>query len=168
MPHNRLPRVMKHYSPRRNHGRPLKRLLDAWDRNRSTSGPTPWQIYDDDDDNNNQCHQKNLGQLHNTLWERVLCGTFSMHVIISIWAEYINCSYQICNNKTCLILTNVIFWPVQVLECKLNQLLVQGPVKDHKYVLPIAIFILRWTTPHSFLVFFVSFWSLRNTVFFDR
>jgi hypothetical protein len=27
---NRLPRVMKHYSPtgRRNHGRPLKRLLD--------------------------------------------------------------------------------------------------------------------------------------------
>jgi hypothetical protein len=30
------------------HGRPLKRLLDAWDRNGSTSGPTPWQIYDDD------------------------------------------------------------------------------------------------------------------------
>jgi hypothetical protein len=30
MPHNKLPRVMKHYSPtgRRNHGRPLKRLLD--------------------------------------------------------------------------------------------------------------------------------------------
>jgi hypothetical protein len=26
---------MKHYSPsgRRNHGRPLKRLLDKWDRN---------------------------------------------------------------------------------------------------------------------------------------
>jgi hypothetical protein len=45
--------VMKHYSPtgRRNHGRPLKRLLDAWDRNGSTSGPTPWQIYDDDDKN---------------------------------------------------------------------------------------------------------------------
>ena len=47
-----IPRVMKHYSPtgRRNHGRPLKRLLDTWDRNGSTSGPTPWQIYDDDDD----------------------------------------------------------------------------------------------------------------------
>jgi hypothetical protein len=31
MPHNRLPRVMKHYSPTggRNHGRPLKRLLDT-------------------------------------------------------------------------------------------------------------------------------------------
>ena len=42
---------MKQYSPtgRRNHGRPLKRLLDAWDRNGSTSGPTPWKIDDDDD-----------------------------------------------------------------------------------------------------------------------
>ena len=40
---DRLPRVMKHYSPtgRRNHGTPLKRLLDTWDRNGSTSGPTP-------------------------------------------------------------------------------------------------------------------------------
>jgi hypothetical protein len=30
MPRNRLPRIIKHYSPtgRRNHGRPLKRLLD--------------------------------------------------------------------------------------------------------------------------------------------
>jgi hypothetical protein len=26
----------------------LKRFLDTGDRNRSTSGPTPWQIYDDD------------------------------------------------------------------------------------------------------------------------
>jgi len=43
---------MKHCSPtaRRYHGRPLKRLLDTWDRNGSTSGPIPWQIYDDDDD----------------------------------------------------------------------------------------------------------------------
>ena len=47
MPRNRLPRVMKHYSPtgRRNHGRPLKRLLVTWDRNGSTSGPSPWQIW---------------------------------------------------------------------------------------------------------------------------
>jgi hypothetical protein len=31
MPCNRLPRVMKHYSPtgRRNHGRPWKRLMDT-------------------------------------------------------------------------------------------------------------------------------------------
>jgi len=43
---------MKHYSPigRRSRGRPLKRLLDTWDRNGSTSGLTPWQTYDDDDD----------------------------------------------------------------------------------------------------------------------
>ena len=54
MPRNILPRVMKHYSPtgRRNHGRHLKSLLDTWDRNGSTSGPTAWQIVvvDDDDD----------------------------------------------------------------------------------------------------------------------
>jgi len=51
MPRNRLPRVIKHYSTkgRRNYRRPLKRLLDTWDRNGSTSGITPWQIYDDDD-----------------------------------------------------------------------------------------------------------------------
>jgi hypothetical protein len=37
---------MKHYSltGRRNHGRPLKRLLDMWDRNGSTSDTIPWQI----------------------------------------------------------------------------------------------------------------------------
>jgi len=31
MPRNRIPRVIKHYAPsgRRNHGRPLKRLLDT-------------------------------------------------------------------------------------------------------------------------------------------
>jgi hypothetical protein len=35
-----------HYSPtgRRNHGKPLKRLLDTWDRKGWTSGPTPWHI----------------------------------------------------------------------------------------------------------------------------
>ena len=35
---------------RRNHVRPLKRLLDTWEWNGLTSGPTPWKIYDDDDD----------------------------------------------------------------------------------------------------------------------
>ena len=52
MPRNRLPRVRKYYSPtgRKNHGGPLKRLLDTWDRNGSTSDPTSWQIYHDDDD----------------------------------------------------------------------------------------------------------------------
>ena len=50
MPRNRLPRLMKHYSPtgRRNYGRHLKRLLDTWDWNGSTSGLTPWEIYDDE------------------------------------------------------------------------------------------------------------------------
>ena len=65
MPRNRLPRVMKHYCPtgRRNHGRCLKRLLDTWDRNGSTSGPTAWQIYDDDDDDNVTVHDlMNLGK----------------------------------------------------------------------------------------------------------
>jgi hypothetical protein len=52
MPRNKLPRVMKHYCPtgRRNRGRPLKRFLDTWDRNGSTSGQTAWKIDDDDDD----------------------------------------------------------------------------------------------------------------------
>ena len=49
MPRNtrRLPRVIKHYFPtgRKNNGRLLKRLLDTWDRNRSTSGPTAWDIW---------------------------------------------------------------------------------------------------------------------------
>jgi len=42
MTRNRLPRVMKYYPPTggRNHGRPLKRLLDTLDQNGSTSGPT--------------------------------------------------------------------------------------------------------------------------------
>jgi len=43
MPRDRLPRILKHYSPtgRRNRGRPLKRLLDIRDQNGSTSGLTP-------------------------------------------------------------------------------------------------------------------------------
>ena len=48
--------IMKQYSPtgRRNYGRRLKSLLDAWDRNGSTSGPTPWKIDDDDDDDDDK------------------------------------------------------------------------------------------------------------------
>ena len=47
MPRNRLPKVMKNFFPTfgRNYGRLLKRFLDTWDRNGSTSGPTPWQIW---------------------------------------------------------------------------------------------------------------------------
>ena len=74
MPRNKLPRVMKYYSPtgRRNHGRPLKRLLDTWDRNGSTSGQTPWKVYDNDDDDddntltsNSKEHSCLLGKLPN-------------------------------------------------------------------------------------------------------
>jgi hypothetical protein len=51
IPRNKLPRVMKRYwlTGRMNHGRPLQKLLDMWDRNGSTIGPNSWQI---DDDNN--------------------------------------------------------------------------------------------------------------------
>jgi hypothetical protein len=43
IPRNRLTRLIKTTpkKDRRNQGRPLKRLLDVWDRNGSTSGPTP-------------------------------------------------------------------------------------------------------------------------------
>ena len=69
MPRNWLPRVMKHYSPTgiRNHSSLLKRLLDTWDRNGSTFGPTPWQIYDDADDDNDDYYYYQF--LQNTLWE---------------------------------------------------------------------------------------------------
>ena len=62
MPRNRLPRVIKYYSPtgRRNHGRPLKRFLDTWDRNVWTSGPTPWKIYDDDDNDDENFASQNF------------------------------------------------------------------------------------------------------------
>jgi hypothetical protein len=43
MPRNRLLRLIRklHTKRQKNHGRPLKRLLDAGDRNGSTSGPAP-------------------------------------------------------------------------------------------------------------------------------
>jgi len=81
MPHNRLPRVMKHYCPtgRRNHGWPLKRLLDTWDRNGSTSGPTPWQIYDDDDDHHHHHgkvtdHRRTFLELNKRFWSIKVYG----------------------------------------------------------------------------------------------
>jgi hypothetical protein len=56
---------MKHYSPtgRRNRGRPLKRLLDTWDRNGSTCGPAPWQIYDDDEEMKEARKDRRQGRL---------------------------------------------------------------------------------------------------------
>jgi len=48
----RLPRIIENYKPkdRKKQGRPLKRLLDVWDQNGPTSGPTRWYVHDDDDD----------------------------------------------------------------------------------------------------------------------
>ena len=37
--------ITHNYPGRRKHGRPLKRLLDTWDQNGSTGGPTAWQIW---------------------------------------------------------------------------------------------------------------------------
>ena len=75
IPRNRLPRVMKHYSStgRRNHGRPLKRLLNTRDRNGSTSGPTPWKIYDDDDDD-----ERNIIKLHVQVFLRMNTWIFEI------------------------------------------------------------------------------------------
>jgi hypothetical protein len=44
MPRVRLPRIIKKTTEQqagKNQGRPLKRFLDVWDWNVSTSGPTP-------------------------------------------------------------------------------------------------------------------------------
>jgi hypothetical protein len=42
MARTRLPRILWNYRPtgRRNHRRPLQRLLDVWAQNESTGGPT--------------------------------------------------------------------------------------------------------------------------------
>ena len=76
MPRNRLSRVMKHYSPtgRKNHGRPLKRLLDTWDRNGSTSGPTPWHISDDDDDDDDDDWNKHVIFFSNCIKVANICN----------------------------------------------------------------------------------------------
>jgi len=88
IPRDRLPRIMKHYSPtgRRNRGRPLKRLLDTWDRNGSTSGLTQWQTYDDD--------YLYFMDVHIFIWEGVrrflhtLKGVNCTEKVKSPWSKY--------------------------------------------------------------------------------
>ena len=82
IPRNRLPRVMKHYSPtgRRNYGRPLKRILDTWDRNGSTSGPTPWQIHDDDDDDDVPSKRRVHNPKHDVISEKTRILFFKIHL----------------------------------------------------------------------------------------
>jgi hypothetical protein len=52
MPHYSLLGILKNYRPtgRRNQGRPLNRLLDMQNWNRSTIGPTPCLLDDDYDE----------------------------------------------------------------------------------------------------------------------
>ena len=86
---NRLPRVMKHHSPagRRNNGRTLKRLLDTGDRNGSTSGPTPWQIYDDDDDD--EIKKKHLWYTDCNLYLKTIEITCQSHLEFHFFSEFI-------------------------------------------------------------------------------
>jgi len=48
----------------------LKRLLDTWDRNGSTSGPTPWQIYDDDDDDDDD-----------SIWSKIMSSKLTVRCV---------------------------------------------------------------------------------------
>jgi hypothetical protein len=79
---------MKYYSPtgRRNQGRHLKTLLDTWDRNGSTSGLTPWQIYDYDDDDDDCVYvawviQHTMRIPRFILWSAVCSNTIFFHII---------------------------------------------------------------------------------------
>jgi hypothetical protein len=49
-PHNRLPGILRKLQNNRQK-KPFKRLLEAWDRNGSTSGQIPCWLGDDDDIN---------------------------------------------------------------------------------------------------------------------
>jgi len=78
---------MKQYSPsgRRSHGRPLKRLLDRWDRNGSTSDPTPWQIYDNDE----QVTGLNLPcSIFVSIW--MLHFSIYIDVLLRLWIFYLH------------------------------------------------------------------------------
>ena len=77
--------TLRHYFPtgRRNHSRPLKILLDTWDRNGSTSGPTPWQIYDDDTIFVTDISEECSTFLHNLINFRMI-NTFWKHPVL-LW-----------------------------------------------------------------------------------
>ena len=80
-----------YYSPtgRRNHGRPLKRLLDTWDQNRSTSGPTPWKIDDDDDDDDDDNDDDKVFKPFIDVWCYYTNNThFLSQTFHDIWMTY--------------------------------------------------------------------------------
>ena len=90
IPRNRLPKVMKHYCPtgRRNHGRPLKTLLDTWDWSGSTSYPTPW--HDDDDD-----VQGHLCNVYMTIC--FICVFCLRYIYCSAWNWFFVLSHFFCH-----------------------------------------------------------------------
>ena len=109
MPRNRLPRVMKHYSltGRRNHGRPLKRILDTWDGNGSTSGPTPWQIYDDDMFRAHSAHHQEVHDANYTyaasgivtLCKWLSCATAKEGLLLWTWWRKLMPVFQYCSSS---------------------------------------------------------------------
>jgi hypothetical protein len=74
MPHNRLPRIVKNDTPKgkKNQGRPLKRLLDVWDQNGSTSSPTPRQLDDHGDDGDDDDYYNDEERFSNDVICRII------------------------------------------------------------------------------------------------
>jgi hypothetical protein len=128
MPRNKLPRVVKHYSSSgwRNHGRPLKRLLNTWDRNGSTSGPNPWQMYDNDND-----------KLHVFDFTHLFRIYFTFHQLKLIW-----CSYILYYAYTRKCHTKLFFWnPFSQPNCKISALTNARVTKSFRYK---AILVFLW------------------------
>ena len=99
MPHNRLPRVMKHYSPtgRRNHGRPLKRLLDTWDQQRVNKWPNSktdiwwWLWWWWCQPHNATCQwNTHIKQNFLTTYTKCQCRTLQ-NTLVSKWPEIVFC-----------------------------------------------------------------------------
>jgi len=65
MPHNRLPRIIKKklHTKRQKELRNTTEGTSEWDQNRSTGGPTPWQVHQDDYDEEILC-----GWCHTRTW----------------------------------------------------------------------------------------------------
>jgi len=127
MPRNRLPRVMKYYSPagRRNYGRRLKRFLDTWDRNGSTSGPTPWKICDDDDDDAGELTNQQSG-IHAVSgyfwcsfpkWNWQILSSFGCFVTCAFCKELpvsVSCVHLLSVWQTCHLQSDTMSMPINI------------------------------------------------------
>ena len=149
MPPNRLPRVMKHYCPtgRRNLGRPLKRLLDMWDRNGSASGPNLWQTYDDDNDDDDDDEIFNLpyllandnkGITHCCLLHEIRVRGIFLHRVLTIIFSLTPCRLryvtEVSNDPAALVLDEQCTWTLRVLST-MNELMGTLRVACHKILL---------------------------------